>query len=182
MTILKGILAGLVAVLFFAATVSIAQEYPGKPVRLIVTFPPGGGADMLARAVGKQRGERWGPSVVIEYRGGGEGAIGAAAAARTAPDGYTLLMIISTHTVLPHLKKALQYDVVQDFAPIIRMAEAPNIVVAHPSLPARNIPELVALARKNPGKLDYPGSGYGGPAHLAGVLCDQFAGTKLNFL
>ncbi|MCC7485227.1 MAG: tripartite tricarboxylate transporter substrate binding protein [Burkholderiales bacterium] len=182
MTISKVVFAGLTAVSALIATVSVAQDYPVKPVRLIVTFPPGGGADMLARALGKQLGERWKNSVVIDNRGGGDGAIGAAVAVKTPPDGYTLLMVISTHTVLPHIKRSLQYDITQDFTPVVRVAEAPNIVVTHPSLPARNIPELIALAKKNPGQLDYPGSGYGGPAHLAGVLFDQFAGTKLNFI
>jgi tripartite-type tricarboxylate transporter receptor subunit TctC len=182
MALPRRVFAGMITALLLSATGAIAQDYPAKPVRLIVTFPPGGGADLLARVVGKQLGEKWGQSVVIENRGGGDGAIGAAIAARTAPDGYALLMVISTHTVLPYLKTSLQYDVVQDFAPILRMAEAPNIAVAHPSFPARTIPELVAIAKRNPGKLDYPGSGYGGPAHLAGVLFDQLAGTRLNFI
>lgn len=172
----------LMAAIFLAPAAGFAQEFPVKTVRLIVTFPPGGGADLLARVMGKQLGERWGQSVVIENRGGADGAIGAAVAARTPPDGYTLLMIISTHTVLPYVKTSLSYDIAQDFAPILRMAEAPNIVVAHPSFPARTIPELIAVAKKNPGRLDYPGSGYGGPAHLGGVLFDQLAGTRLNFI
>jgi len=149
---------------------------------MIVTFPPGGGADLLARMVGKQLGEKWKETVVVDNRGGGDGAIGAAIAARTQPDGYTLLMIISTHTVLPSIKSNLQYDVVKDFSPIVRMAEAPNAVVVQPSFPAKSIAELIALAKKQPGKLDYPGSGLGGPAHLAGVLFDRMAGTKLTFI
>ena len=91
-------------------------------------------------------------------------------------------MIISTHTVLPSMKSELNYDVVKDFQPVIRMAEAPNAVVVHPSFPARTIPELIAIAKKNPGKLDYPGSGFGGPAHLAGVLFDRMAGTQMTFI
>ena len=91
-------------------------------------------------------------------------------------------MIISTHTVLPSMKSELNYDVVKDFQPVIRMAEAPNAVVVHPSFPARTVPELIAIAKKNPGKLDYPGSGFGGPAHLAGVLFDRMAGTQMTFI
>jgi tripartite-type tricarboxylate transporter receptor subunit TctC len=178
----RQVLSALAAAASLIATGAVAQDYPAKPVRLIVTFPPGGGADLLARVVAKQLTEKWGQTVVVENRGGGDGAIGAAFAARTPPDGYNLLMVISTHTVLPYMKSSLQYDIVQDFSPILRMAEAPNIVVAHPSFPARSIPDLIAVAKKNPGKLDYPGSGYGGPAHLAGVLFDQMAGTKLNFI
>ncbi len=108
--------------------------------------------------------------------------IGAAVGAKAAPDGYTVLMIISTHTVLPSMKSELNYDVVKDFQPVIRMAEAPNAVVVHPSFPARTVPELIAIAKKNPGKLDYPGSGFGGPAHLAGVLFDRMAGTQMTFI
>jgi tripartite-type tricarboxylate transporter receptor subunit TctC len=159
-----------------------SQAYPTKSVRLVVTFPPGGGADVLGRYVAKELSARWGQSVVVDNRGGGDGAIGAAFAARTPADGYTLLMVLSTHAVLPSMKTTLDYDIVHDFVPIVRMTEAPNIVVAHPSFPARTIADLISIAKKNPGGLDYPGSGYGGPAHLAGVLFEQLSGTKLNFI
>jgi len=149
---------------------------------MIVTFPPGGGADLLARIVARQLTEKWGQTVQVDNRAGGDGAIGAAVGAKAAPDGYTVLMIISTHTVLPSMKYELNYDVVKDFQPVIRMAEAPNAVVVHPSFPARTVPELIAIAKKNPGKLDYPGSGFGGPAHLAGVLFDRMAGTQMTFI
>lgn len=164
-----------------AAPVS-AQDYPTRTVRMIVTFPPGGGADLLARIVGRQLTEKWGQTVQVDNRGGGDGANGAAIGAKAAPDGYTVLMIISTHLVLPSLKSELSYDIAKDFLPVIRMAEAPNAIVVHPSFPARTIPELIAIAKKNPGKLDYPGSGFGGPAHLAGVLFDRMAGTQMTFI
>jgi tripartite-type tricarboxylate transporter receptor subunit TctC len=173
------LLAGFVAL---AAAPICAQEYPARTVRMIVTFPPGGGADLLARIVARQLTEKWGQTVQVDNRAGGDGAIGAAVGAKAAPDGYTVLMIISTHTVLPSMKSELHYDVVKDFQPVIRMAEAPNAVVVHPSFPARTIPELIAIAKKNPGKLDYPGSGFGGPAHLAGVLFDRMAGTQMTFI
>ena len=173
------LLAGFVAL---AAAPLCAQEYPARTVRMIVTFPPGGGADLLARIVARQLTEKWGQTVQVDNRAGGDGANGAAVGAKAAPDGYTVLMIISTHTVLPSLKNELNYDVVKDFQPVIRMAEAPNAVVVHPSFPARTIPELIAIAKKNPGKLDYPGSGFGGPAHLAGVLFDRMAGTQMTFI
>jgi len=173
------LLAGFVAL---AAAPLCAQEYPARTVRMIVTFPPGGGADLLARIVARQLTEKWGQTVQVDNRAGGDGAIGAAVGAKAAPDGYTVLMIISTHTVLPSMKSELNYDVVKDFQPVIRMAEAPNAVVVHPSFPARNVPELIAIAKKNPGKLDYPGSGFGGPAHLAGVLFDRMAGTQMTFI
>jgi len=173
------LLAGFVAL---AAAPICAQEYPARTVRMIVTFPPGGGADLLARIVARQLTEKWGQTVQVDNRAGGDGAIGAAVGAKAAPDGYTVLMIISTHTVLPSMKSELNYDVVKDFQPVIRMAEAPNAIVVHPSFPARTIPELIAIAKKNPGKLDYPGSGFGGPAHLAGVLFDRMAGTQMTFI
>jgi len=173
------LLAGFVAL---AAAPLCAQEYPARTVRMIVTFPPGGGADLLARIVARQLTEKWGQTVQVDNRAGGDGAIGAAVGAKAAPDGYTVLMIISTHTVLPSMKSELNYDVVKDFQPVIRMAEAPNAVVVHPSFPARTVPELIAIAKKNPGKLDYPGSGFGGPAHLAGVLFDRMAGTQMTFI
>jgi len=173
------LLAGFVAL---AAAPLCAQEYPARTVRMIVTFPPGGGADLLARIVARQLTEKWGQTVQVDNRAGGDGAIGAAVGAKAAPDGYTVLMIISTHTVLPSMKSELNYDVVKDFQPVIRMAEAPNAVVVHPSFPARTVPDLIAIAKKNPGKLDYPGSGFGGPAHLAGVLFDRMAGTQMTFI
>jgi tripartite-type tricarboxylate transporter receptor subunit TctC len=173
------LLAGIVAL---AAAPICAQEYPARTVRMIVTFPPGGGADLLARIVARQLTEKWGQTVQVDNRAGGDGAIGAAVGAKAAPDGYTVLMIISTHTVLPSMKSELHYDVVKDFQPVIRMAEAPNAVVVHPSFPARTVPDLIAIAKKNPGKLDYPGSGFGGPAHLAGVLFDRMAGTQMTFI
>lgn len=178
---MKRVLPGLFMCLALTAGAA-TPPYPDRPVRLIVTFPPGGGADLLARMVSKQLGEKWKENVVVDNRGGGDGAIGAAIAARTQPDGYTLLMIISTHTVLPSIKSNLQYDLLKDFSPIVRMAEAPNAVVVQPSFPAKSIDELIAQAKKQPGKFDYPGSGLGGPAHLAGVLFDRMAGTKLTFI
>ncbi len=178
----KNVLLALGCALAVTVSGAVAQDYPSKPVRLIVTFPPGGGADLLARVVAKGLTEKWGQNVVVDNRPGGDGANGAASAARTPADGYNILMVISTHTVLPSIKSELQYNLMQDFAPVLRMAEAPNSVVVHPSFPAKTIPELIAIAKKNPGKLDYPGSGLGGPAHLAGVLFDQLAGTKLTFI
>ena len=175
------LLAGILAL---AAAPVCAQDYPARSVRMIVTFPPGGGADLLARIVARRKPplEKWGQTVTVDNRAGGDGAIGAAVGAKATPDGYTLLMIISTHTVLPSMKTELHYDVVKDFQPVIRMAEAPNAVVAHPSFPARTIPELIAVAKKNPGKLDYPGSGFGGPAHLAVVSSYRMAGTQMTFI
>lgn len=159
-----------------------AQDFPSRAVKVIVTSPPGGGTDLIARAIGKKLAEKWGQSVVIDNRSGGDGAIGAGVAARTPPDGYTLLMIISTHTVLPSLKSSVPYDMIQDFAPVIRIAEAPNVIVVHPSLPVKSVADLIALAKKQPGKLNYAGAGTGGPAHLAGELFNRLAGTQMTHI
>ena len=159
-----------------------SQAYPTKSVRLVVTFPPGGGADVLGRYVAKELSARWGQSVVVDNRGGGDGAIGAAFAARTPADGYTLLMVLSTHAVLPSMKTTLDYDIVHDFVPIVRMTEAPNIVVAHPSFPATTIREYLAYARANPGKINMAATGAGSIQHLAGAWLHSVTNTRVTFV
>lgn len=170
------------ACLLAAANLACAQDFPNRPVRMIVPYPSGGGTDLIARVIGRKLTEKWGQSVVIDNRPGGDGAIGAGIAARTPPDGYTFVMIISTHAVLPSLKSRIPYDMHQDFTPVILVAEAPNLVVVHPSLPVRTIAELIALAKKQPGQLNYAGAGIGGPSHLAGELFNRLAGTTMRYI
>ena len=179
---IRNVLARICAGVFLLGSGAYAQDFPNRPVRLIVASPPGGGTDLIARGIGKKLAEKWGQSVVIDNRAGGDGAIGAGVAARSAPDGYTLLMIISTHTVLPSLKTSVPYDMAQDFAPVILLAEAPNLIVVHPSLPVKSVTELIALAKKQPGKLNYAGPGTGGPAHLAAELFNRLAGTTMTHI
>jgi len=147
----------------FAATVS----YPSRPVRMIVPYAPGGGADTLARSVAHALSEQHGYSIVVDNRGGGGTILGSDIAAKALPDGHTIIMVASTHAVVSSLYKTLPYDPVKDFSPVIRVASAPNLLALHPSLPAANVRELVALAKAQPGKLVYGSSGNGGGSHLA---------------
>ncbi|MDB5812389.1 MAG: Tricarboxylate transport protein TctC [Betaproteobacteria bacterium] len=142
-----------------------AQNYPAKPIRLIVPYPPGAGTDIIARTVGQKLGEVLGQQVVVDNRGGGGGVIGADAAAKSPSDGYTMVLVTSTFAMTPALQKP-PYDPVNDFTPLILLAAVPNILVVHPSLPARNIKELIALARAKPGELSYATSGNGTVSHL----------------
>jgi len=156
-----------------------AQKYPERPLRFVVPFPPGGGTDLIARAIGKNLSDRFGQPVVVDNRAGANGSIGAGLVARAAPDGHTLLMIISTHTVLPSLQPKLSYDLVRDFAAVIHVANLPNVVVARNALPVNSIADLVALAKKSPDQIRYAGAGMGGPSHLSAVLFSHMTGVKM---
>ena len=145
-----------------------AQGYPARPIRLVVPFPPGGSTDILARALGQKLSESWGQQVIVDNRPGAGGSIGAEAVAKAAPDGYTLLMAhIGTLAVNPALYPKLGYDAAKDFAPVSMVAIVPNVLVVHPSVPAKNVLELIEYARRNPGKLNYSSGGNGSAAHLA---------------
>lgn len=145
-----------------------AANYPSKPIRLIVPFTPGGSTDILARAIGQELTKAWGQSVVIENVPGAGGSIGADKVAKSTADGYTLLMgHIGTLAVNPSLYPKLAYDPVKDFAPVAWVARVPNVLVVHPSVPAKNIKELVALAKSKPGQLNYGSGGNGSAANLA---------------
>jgi tripartite-type tricarboxylate transporter receptor subunit TctC len=157
-----------------------ATPYPVKPVRLIVPFPPGGGADVLGRIVTPPLSEALGRPVTVENRSGAGGNIGAEIAARSAPDGYTILMGNVAHAFNVSLYNKLSYDIVKDFAPVSMLASTPNILVVHPSLPVKSVRDLVVLARTRPGQLDYVSGGSGSPAHLAAVLFINTAGIKMN--
>ena len=162
-----------------AATVQ-AQTYPSKPIRMIVPFPPGGTTDILARAIGAELTKAWGQPVVIENRPGAGGNIGSEAVARSPGDGYTLLMgTVGTHGINPSLYKKMPYDAVKDFAPVTLVALVPNILVVHPSVPAKSVAELIALAKKQPGKLTYASSGNGTSIHLSGALFESLAGVQM---
>lgn len=145
-----------------------AQPYPNKSIRLVITFPPGGIADTLARVVGQGMSKQLGQTVVIDNKPGAGGNIAASTVAKSAPDGYTLLLgLISTHAINASLYKELPYDPIKDFQPIGRIAQTPLILVVHPSLAAKNIAEFISLAKANPGKINYGSSGIGSASHLA---------------
>ncbi|MCC6531192.1 MAG: tripartite tricarboxylate transporter substrate binding protein [Burkholderiales bacterium] len=154
--------------------------YPSRSMRFIVPYPPGGGTDLIARVLGAKLSERLGVSVVIDNRGGGNGVIATAMAARSAPDGYTFVIINSSFVAMPLLNKGLPYDPNKDFRPVIRPAESPNIVVARASFGAKSIGELVAMAKAQPGKLTFAEAGFGGPSHLAAELFSYVTGVKMT--
>ena len=157
-----------------------AQSYPAKPVRLIAPFPAGGGTDIVARLIARKLGEDLAQSFIVDNRTGAAGIIGCEAVARAAPDGYTLLMgTTGTHTTNPAVFAKLPYDPVKDFAPVSLVAEAPFVLVVHPSVPAKSLRELIALAKAHPDSLTYSSSGIGGIAHLGFVLLNNMAGTRM---
>ena len=157
-----------------------AQAWPAKSVRIVVPFPPGGSTDIVARIVAQKLGERLGQSMVIENRGGAGGTLGAAQVAKAAPDGYTLLVAsTSTHVVAPGVYPKLEYDPVKDFAPVSLMAVSPYLLVVNPALPAKSVKELVELARKQPGKLNYASAGVGSTTHLAMEMLKAVSNTYM---
>jgi tripartite-type tricarboxylate transporter receptor subunit TctC len=157
-----------------------AQGYPMKPVRLIVTFAAGGGADFVGRTLGSKLAERLGQPVVVENRAGANGAIGAELVARAPADGYTLLIgAAGTVAVAPHLNANLPFDTFKDFAPIALVATSPFVVTVHPQVPAKSVRELIQLAKSRPGKLNFGSSGVGGSPQLAGELFKSMAGVEL---
>jgi tripartite-type tricarboxylate transporter receptor subunit TctC len=157
------------------ASATGAQPYPAKPIRVIVAFPPGGIADFAARSVSQKLSESLGVPVVTENRPGAGGVTGAEVVARAAPDGYTLLVTSISHTINPSVRKNLPFDAERDFAPVTLLTDAPNFLVVHPSLPAKSVKELVALARARPGQITYASSGSGTSTHLSGELFKALA-------
>jgi tripartite-type tricarboxylate transporter receptor subunit TctC len=171
-------LAGVALALCTAA--ALAQPYPTKPVRIIVAFPPGGGTDIVARLLGPRLSEDWGQPVVVENRAGAAGVIGTEAAARSAPDGYTLFLgTLGNFAVNQHLYPNMTVDPLRDFAPLTQVVAVNFVMVAHPSLPAKNVQELIALARARPGQINYSSSGAGGAPHLGAELFNSMAQVKL---
>jgi tripartite-type tricarboxylate transporter receptor subunit TctC len=158
---------------------AFAQTFPGKPVRIIVPFPPGGPADMLARLLSEKLPERWGQPVVIENRSGAAGNIGAEFVARAAPDGHTVLLNASSHIINGSLYAKLPYDPIADFTPITQVASYNHMFVVHPSVPANTVKELVALAKAKPQYLSVGNSGSGTPGHLAAELFRTTTGVNL---
>jgi len=159
---------------------ALAQAYPERPVRIIVGYPPGGGTDLVARLVQQPLSTRWGQPVVIDNRPGASAIIAADAVAKARPDGYTLLMAYATEVAVnPVTVKKLPYDPVRDFTPILRLAGAPLVLAVHPALAAKDVRELVALARAKPGTLSYSSSGSGSVHHFAGELFKLQTGADI---
>ena len=158
-----------------------AQDYPNRPVRVIDPFSPGGSTDILARVTAPKLTERMGRPFLVENRAGGGGHIGAEVVAKSAPDGYTLLVAGVPHAIGMTLYRKLNYDLAKDLAPITQMATFPSLIVVHPSLPVKSMKELIALARARPGELNF-GANPGSPNHLAIELVNAMAKVKMTFV
>ena len=156
-----------------------AQSYPAKPVRMVIAFAPGGGTDIVGRIIGQKLTEMWPHPVVIDNRPGAGSTIGTEAVARSAPDGYTIQTVSMSHALNAALFKKLPYDTINDFAHIVLAARAPNVLVANPSLPVKNVKELIALAKARPGQVAFSSSGTGGVSHLTAELFRSVAGITL---
>lgn len=174
----------MTAALFAAATAFAAaagaETYPDRPIRLVVPFPPGGGSDITARTIAQKLGEALGQTIIADNRGGAGGNIGTDIVAKAVPDGYTLVMALSgPFSINGSLMGKLPFDPLKDFALITLAGATPNLLVAHPALPANTVRELIALAKASPGKLNFASSGLGTPAQLAGELFNTMAGVKL---
>jgi tripartite-type tricarboxylate transporter receptor subunit TctC len=176
---MKRFALALLLALAVPAAPAAAQEYPNRPVRLIIPFPPGGSNDVVGRLVANQLSEKLGHKVFVDNRGGAGGVLGTEAAANAAPDGYTLLVVSIAHAVNPSLYK-LSYDPIKSFAPISIMATGPNVLAVNPTLPVKSVKELVALAKEKPGSIDYASAGVGSFQHLGGVLFKLVAGVNLQ--
>jgi len=160
----------LALVIAFAAIAANAQDFPTRPLRMVVPFAPGGSTDALARIVATGMADGLGQQVVVENRPGAGGNIGVELVAKAPPDGYTMIVVASGFVVNPHMYARVGYDPVRDFAPITYLANVPSLLVVHPSVPAKSVKELIALSRSAPGKLNYASAGYGSHQHLVGEL------------
>lgn len=174
-------LASVATVAALAPPAARAESYPSKPIRVVVGFPSGGAPDILARIFSEKISPSWGQPVVVDNKPGAGGNIGAEAVAHAAPDGYTLALgTVGTHSINGALYSKMPYDMVKDFVPVILLASTPNVLVVHPSVPARNVQELIALAKSKPGGLTFGTPGVGTSLHVSGELFNTMAGTRIT--
>jgi tripartite-type tricarboxylate transporter receptor subunit TctC len=174
------VLIGALAFAFAATIAAQAQDYPSRLIKIIVPFPPGGNPDLAARLVANRMAIDFGQSVIVENKPGANGGIGARAVAKADPDGYTLLVAnLGILGINPVVREHLPYDTSKDFAPISRLAISPLLLIVNPSLKVNSVQELIALAKKEPGKLTYASAGVGSAAHMAAALFDQMAGVSM---
>lgn len=175
---LKAMAGGVLAAASLAAA---AQGFPGKPVRIVVPFPPGGGVDIIARLVGPRLAKEYGQQVIVENRVGAAGIIGTEFVARAAPDGYTwAIATLGNLAVNKHLYATMTVDPLRDLAPVTHVVDVHFVMVAHPSLPAKSVRQLIALAKSRPGEITFSSSGAGGAPHLGGELFNRLAGVKIT--
>lgn len=166
----------------YSGGVLAAEVYPDRPIRMIIPFAAGGATDTPARILTVKLAERLGQQIVVDNRPGQGGALGTAVAAKAEPDGYTVLMTATPFVLSPHIYKKLSYDPLKDFVPVTQFGAAPNVLVVHPSLGARSVKDVIALAKKQPGKLDWASSGTGGFQHLSGELFMAMAKIKVQHI
>ena len=178
---MKFVHALLAAAVLAATSVASAQQYPVKPVRIIVPFAPGGGSDFIARFIAQRLTDSLGKQVIVENKPGAGGVLGIEQGIKSPPDGYTLTLIASSYTVNPSVYK-LNFDPFGDMTPIIQISQGPLLVVVRPSLPVKNIKDLVAMAKSKPGQINFASSGQGSVIHLATELFDTMAGIKMNHI
>ncbi|MEA3157263.1 MAG: hypothetical protein QOK44_4852 [Betaproteobacteria bacterium] len=171
-------LCALQILIALSANAAAQQTYPSKPVRFIVPFAPGGGTDITARLIGQKLSELWNVPVIIDNRPGAGSTVGTDMAAKAAPDGYTIGVTSMSHPINATLYRTLPYDTMKDFEFIMLTVRVPNVLVVHPSVPAKSVKELVALARSQPGRLNFPSSGVGGVSHLAAEVFCATAGIE----
>jgi len=173
-------LIGVTCAIFFINPAISAESYPVKPIRMICPSVPGGTTDLVARLVAQKLSEEWRQQVVVDNRGGAGGLIGTEIAARSAPDGYTLVLgTMSTHAVNPAFSKHVPYDPVKDFAPVSLVVSAPQMLAVHPAMPVKSVKELIALAKAKPGQFSYSSSGIGSTPHIAFELFKLMAGIDV---
>jgi tripartite-type tricarboxylate transporter receptor subunit TctC len=161
------------------AATTEAADYPTKPIRLIVPLSPGGGTDIFARMLGQRLAERWGQQIVVDNRAGASGMVGSDIVAKAAPDGYTLVMVSSTHTMLPSLEPKMPFDPLRDFAAVTQATAQPYVLGVHPAIAALSVREFIALAKAKPGQLNYSSGGNGSAPHIGTELLKSMAGIDL---
>jgi tripartite-type tricarboxylate transporter receptor subunit TctC len=172
----------ILATLLLLPCLALAQGYPVRPVRIIVPFPPGGATDVMARVIAQKLSEFWGQQAVVDNKPGASGTIGSDLVAKSAADGYTLLLQGTQHAINLSIYKQLPYDTLRDFTPVAYIAIAPFLLVLHPSVPANSVTELIAYIKSKPGGVNYGSSGVGGAAHLAGEMFKTAAGVELTHI
>jgi tripartite-type tricarboxylate transporter receptor subunit TctC len=168
------------ALVALALPAAAADAWPAKPVKIIVPFGPGGFTDVVARILQKELAPALGQPIIIENRPGAGSTIGTDSVAKSPPDGYTLVMVSTTHVISPHLYKKMPYDPIKDFAPVMKLVEGPYVMVVHPSLGVSSVKDFIALAKKKPNEIFFASSGNGSAQHLVGALFMQMAGVQLS--
>ena len=177
------VIAAAAAVFLFAAPAAQAQTYPNKPIRIVVPFAAGGTSDILARALGPHLTTAWGQPVIVENRTGANGNVGADNVAKSAPDGYSMLLSdVGALSINPSVYPDMPFDPAKDFSPVIMVSYSPHVLAVHPSVPVNNVKELIAYAKANPGKLNFANSGTGGAPHLAGVEFAARTGVQWAYI